>query len=166
LNLRRGLIFTQSLECGVSQVPIRCPTAKFDLRDQFRLQENEHAPFGGCKGIGERRPVGAQTLHLPVQRLRGFLREASARSPHMHKLSVVIVTERKRTDGIPSGCRWRIATNHEFFAVRAFALNPFPVTARPVGSVSPLADNAFKAETARVIQHGLAVGNDVLGVAQ
>src|SRR5258705_10115977 len=127
-------------------MPVRCPAGEFDLRDQFRLHEIKPAVFGGRKSICERRPAGAQTLQLPVERLRGLLGEAGARSPHVHKLSVIVVTERKRTDAIPSGCRWRIAANHEFFAVSAFALNPFPMTARPVGGVSPLADNAFKAD--------------------
>ena len=45
LHLRCGLVLAQSLECGLPQSLILRPAAKLDFRDEFRLDENEAAPF-------------------------------------------------------------------------------------------------------------------------
>src|SRR5215216_5520852 len=58
-----------------------------------------------------------------------------------------------------------LAGDDEFLALGALRLEPVLHTAGSVRLVLALRDDAFKPEAAGVLQHGLAVGLDVLAVA-
>src|SRR5205807_6696001 len=92
--------------------------------------------------------------------------EAGADAPDVYQLAVLIKPEHERADRIRPRRRGDIPDDHELLPVRALRLDPIAVAAGTIRRVAALRHDAFEAQAARVLEHDLTFGVEVLAQAQ
>lgn len=144
------LPFAQALVGRMAQLAIRRPGAKLDLGDQGGLDPSNI----GTSGIAQGR-----RLSLPSQRVQHLpqsgglgLPEARADAPYVDELITTIRCEHQRAEAGRGRCRPLIADDEERFALDAFDFHPIPGPAGTIVPIEVLADDAFQAEAADMLQ--------------
>ena len=161
----RLLVLANALIGGVPKQAVARPAPQLDLRHELRL-DPAHAPDRvGGQLVRERRGRPFQPLQLITQTARHRVLEAGPDPADVHEPALVVHRHDERADHLAGRCRGHVTRDDEFLALGALRLEPVLHTAGSVRLVLALRDDAFKAEAAGVLQHGLAVGLDVLAVA-
>lgn len=139
-QLRLLLLRAHALERWMPKFPVLRPCAVLDLGDQQRL--------------GEDRPLALQR-HRRVRRrdrveqfaqIHGLLVAPPCATPADIDEIVSPPSSQQQPTDRARHCSRLIADDHEGVAPRAFDLQPFGPTSRPIWRVPPLGDDAFEPE--------------------
>src|SRR4051812_24173317 len=159
------LVLSKALVGGVPKQSVARPAPQLDLRHELRL-DPAHAPDRvSGQLVRERRGRPFEPLQLIAQTARHRVLEAGPDPADVHEPALVVHRHDERADHLAGRRRGHVASDDEFLTPGALGLEPVLHTAGSVRLVLALRDDAFKPEAAGVLQHGLAVGLDVLAVA-
>lgn len=144
------LTFSQALVGRMAKFTVRRPGAKLNLGDQGRLDPDN---------VGTSRIGQGRQLSLPSQRVQHFaqsddlgLPESRADASDVDELITTIRSEHQRAEARGGRRRPLIADDEEGLALDAFDFHPIPCPAGTIGSIEVLADDAFQAEAADMLQ--------------
>src|SRR5258708_9352464 len=152
------LVFPQTLERGLPDQSVVGPVAVFDRADEVGLGPHEALLGAGRQGVAQNRFRRLDLVEFGIERSREVSRPAGADAARVNPLAIGIIAERQCAHRAAGRRRGDVTQDHEFLTLLAFCLEPVFAASGPVWQVSSLGDDAFEAETTRMLQHGGSVG--------
>ncbi len=159
-----GLVFPETLKCGVPKLAVAGPLAEAHLGHELGLHPMRARGAGGARGERARLLLEARQALLEIA--EHPVVESGPDLADVHETPALVDAAEQRADADPRAFGLGVATDHDLLLLETLDLEPLWAARAAVRRVAFLRHDAFQAELARVREEVGARTDDVIAVAQ